>query len=157
MSKIAKILNNIKTKNRYFDIYSSIKLGKSNGIGSITKLCEEQGISRNSYYRFDKVYKKQGRDGFAALIQNKYKLNKHLSINTEKKIIFISYKDYSLGKTRIQRKLQKKGIKISVSAIAVVFKRYNLRTKAKRNKIYSKYKVFAELWIKLKKNRVKFL
>ena len=103
-------------------------------LSSVTKACDIMGYSRDSYYRFKKLYDSGGELALRNLDRRKPMLKNRTSPEVEKEVVEIALDYPNYGQEKVARLLQARDIKISASGVRAVWKRHDLESKNKRLK-----------------------
>lgn len=114
---------------------------------NITRTCELFGISRTTFYNWQRAYQKRGMIGLEAKEPEKPEMPNKISKPIEQEILFYVANYPDDGPKRIYYELKAEGIDIGETGIYNVLKRHNLTIKSQRI-LYSKNK---ELHIKTNK------
>jgi transposase len=107
---------------------------------NVSQTCELFGISRTTYYNWNRAYEKHGMMGLAIKKPKKPKMPNKVNKTTEDEILSHVHKFPTDGPKRIYYDLRAEGFDIGESGIYNVLNRYDLSTKVKRID-YSKNKV----------------
>ena len=99
---------------------------------NVSQTCELFGISRTTYYNWNRAYEKHGMMGLAIKKPKKPKMPNKVNRTTEDKILSHVQKFPTDGPKRIYYELRAEGFNIGESGIYNVLNRYNLSTKVKR-------------------------
>ena len=103
-------------------------------LNSVTKACDIMGYSRDSYYRFKKLYDSGGELALRNLDRRKPMLKNRTSPEVEKEVVEIALDYPNYGQEKVARLLQARDIKISASGVRAIWKRHDLESKNKRLK-----------------------
>ncbi|MGH4124657.1 MAG: helix-turn-helix domain-containing protein [Clostridium sp.] len=106
---------------------------------NVSGTCELFGISRTTYYNWNRAYEKHGMIGLATKEPKKPKMPNKVNRTIEYEILSHIQRFPTDGPKRIYYDLRTEGFNIGESGIYNVLKRYNLSTKVKRIE-YSKTK-----------------
>jgi transposase len=107
---------------------------------NVSQTYELLGISRTTYYNWNRAYEKHGMMGLAIKKPEKRKMRNKVNKTTEDEILSHVQKFPTDGPKRIYYDLRAKGFDIGESGIYNILNRYDLSTKVKRID-YSKNKV----------------
>ncbi len=101
-------------------------------LGNVVEACKQLGYSRDSFYRYRRIYETEGIDGLHGTSRRKPNLKNRLSPEIENTIIELGIKKPSLSRDDIQGILQERGTTISSSGVGNVLKRHRLGSKRER-------------------------
>jgi len=101
-------------------------------LGNVAKACRQLGVSRDSFYRYRRIYESEGIDGLHGTSRRKPNLKNRLSPEIENTIVELAIEKPSLSRDHIQAILQKQGTAISSSGVGNVLKRHRLGSKRER-------------------------
>ena len=104
-------------------------------LGNVSRACKIFGYSRNSFYRFKKLYEEQGEEGLREVSRRKPNLKNRVPIEIEKKVIKYAIEYPAHGQVRCSNELRKRGIFISPGGVRNVWKRHNLHIMSLRLKV----------------------
>jgi transposase len=107
---------------------------------NVTRTCKLFGITRTTYYNWNRAYQKHGMIGLAVKLPQKPKMPNKVNRKIEYEILSYAHRFPADGPKRIYYELRVEGINIGESGIYNVLKRHNLSTKALRIQ-YSKNKL----------------
>ncbi len=103
-------------------------------LNSVTKACAMMGYSRDSYYRFKKLYDTGGKLALRNLNRRKPMHKNRVSAEIEKQVVEIGLDYPNYGQEKAARLLQARNVAISASGVRAVWKRHDLESKTKRLK-----------------------
>ncbi len=103
-------------------------------LNSVTKACAIMGYSRDSYYRFKKLYKTGGKLALKNIDKRKPMPKNRISTAIEKQVVEIALDYPNYGQEKVARLLQNRQVEISASGVRAVWKRHDLESKNKRLK-----------------------
>ena len=101
---------------------------------SVTKACAIMGYSRDSYYRFKKLYETGGKLALKNLDRRKPMPKNRIAAAIEKQVVEIALDYPNYGQEKVARLLQARSVDISASGVRSVWKRHDLESKTKRVK-----------------------
>jgi len=100
--------------------------------GNVAEACRASGFSRDSYYRFKKLYNSHGVDGLKKSNRKKALLKNRISKKIEAAVIDYSLKDTLQSSVSISQSLKEKGITVSSGGVRNIWVRNNMETIQKR-------------------------
>jgi len=103
-------------------------------LNSVTKACSIMGYSRDSYYRFKKLYDTGGKLALKNLDRRKPMHKNRVSEDIEKQVVEIALDYPNYGQEKAAKLLQGRKVSISASGVRAVWKRHDLESKTKRLK-----------------------
>ena len=103
-------------------------------LNSVSKACEIMGYSRDSYYRFKKLYDTGGSLALKNIERSKPIVKNRVSKEIEKQVVEFALDYPNYGQEKVSRLLKARGVSISASGVRSVWKRYDLESKTKRLK-----------------------
>lgn len=101
-------------------------------LGNAAEACRELGYSRDSYYRYRRIYETEGVDGLRGTSRSKPNTKNRISTELEDAIIEIAIENPSLSRDGIRATLQHREIAISSSGIGNALRRHGLARKEER-------------------------
>jgi transposase InsO family protein len=103
-------------------------------LGNVSKACETMGYSRDSFYRFKKLYETGGDEALQEISRQKPNVKNRVPDYIEEAVIGIAIENPAFGQSRASNELAKRGILVSSSGIRSVWVRNDLETFKKRLK-----------------------
>jgi len=97
----------------------------SRQLGSVTQACKVFGYSRDSFYRFKKLYEEGGELALWDIVR----ANRP---NEKNRVVKMAVDNPALGQQRVSNELRKEGIFISPGGVRSVWQRHDLETFKKR-------------------------
>ncbi len=101
-------------------------------LGSVAKACEIMGYSRDSYYRFKKIYESAGVQGLENQSRSKPVVKNRVSSKLEERVIEIALDYPQYGQAKAAAVLTASGYKISPGGVRSIWLRHNLEKKRDR-------------------------
>ena len=107
----------------------------SRQLGSVTQACKVLGYSRDSFYRFKKLYEEGGELALRDIVRaNRPNEKNRVAPELEAQVVKMAIDNPALGQQRVSNELRKEGIFISPGGVRSVWQRHDLETFKKRLK-----------------------
>lgn len=103
-------------------------------LGNVSQACKYLGYSRDSYYRFQKLYAEGGEYALQDLSRIKPNVKNRVPKHLEEAIVNLAIENPALGQERAANELRQKGIMVSGSGVRSVWMRHDLESFKKRLK-----------------------
>lgn len=97
-------------------------------LGSVSRACKVFGYSRDSFYRFKKLYDEQGEDGLQEVSRKKPNYKNRIAKEIEDAVLDFAIEFPAHGQLRASNELKKKGIFLSPGGVRSIWLRHNLQT-----------------------------
>jgi hypothetical protein len=101
-------------------------------LGNVRQACKLSGYSRDSYYRFQKLYESGGEAALAHASRRKPLHKNRVGAHIEEAIVALAYEQPAYGPLRIVNELAKRQMVISAAGVRSVWQRHDLETRKKR-------------------------
>lgn len=101
-------------------------------LGSVSRACQIMGYSRDSFYRFKRLYETGGVAALEGPCRNKPLLKNRVLPEIERRVVELSCSSPGMGRTRVAAVLKEEGLVISPSGVRCVWLRHGLETMAQR-------------------------
>ena len=103
-------------------------------LGNVSQACKTMGYSRDTFYRYKKLYETGGEEALQDLSRKKPNEKNRVPEHVEAAVVALAIEDPSLGQWRASNELQKRGVLVSSSGVRSVWLRHELETFKKRLK-----------------------
>ena len=101
-------------------------------LGNVSKACKIIGYSRDSFYRFKKLYENGGDEALQEISRKTPNTKNRVPDYIEEAALRAAIDNPALGQERVANELAREGILVSAGGVRSLWQRHDLETVAKR-------------------------
>ena len=101
-------------------------------LGNISSACRTLGYSRDSYYRFEELYRQGGEEALGEISRKKPILANRVDPTIEQAVVKMAIESPAYGQLRVCNELKKQGILVSAGGVRSIWLRHDLNNLKKR-------------------------
>ena len=103
-------------------------------LGSVSQACKTMGYSRDSFYRFKRLYENGGEEALREISKRKPVIKNRVPEHVERAVVELAVENPALGQLRASQELLQRGIVVSSGGVRSIWIRNELETMKKRLK-----------------------
>ncbi len=109
-----------------------LKLART--LGNVAEACRVMGVSRDTFYRYERAYETGGEEALKDLTRRKPNKKNRIPADVEAAVIEFTFEKPAHGQLRVSNELRKRGVSISPGGVRQVWLRHDMETFKKRLK-----------------------
>lgn len=103
-------------------------------LGNVSMACKTLGYSRDTFYRYKKLYENGGEEALREISRKKPIIKNRVPEHVEKAVVELGIENPALGQLRVSQELLQRGIIVSSGGVRSIWLRHDMESMKKRLK-----------------------